>query len=117
MLFEPLEARPKLRASAPHWFEQYAFPCFEGLNPMHDRVEVEHVDALRSLAFEDRAHLGLEQAQLPRVHRAGAIDSDRNLAYTVPHPSGQVEPSPDVAPVGTHPPIVRGRGFGPGPAQ
>jgi hypothetical protein len=41
---------------------------FEGLDLMNNCVEVENVDALRSLAFEDRANLGFEQAQLPRVH-------------------------------------------------
>src|SRR5271154_126147 len=117
MLFEPLEARPEFCTSTSDWVERDRLPCFEGLNRMHDRVEVENVDALRSLTFEDRTNLGLEQAQLPRVYRAGAIDGDRNLTYTFPHHSGQVKPGPDVAAVGTHPAIVRRCGFGPGPAQ
>jgi hypothetical protein len=79
MLFEPLEERPKLCASAPDWVERNTLPCFEGLNRMHDRVEVEHVDALGSLAFEDRAHLGLEEPQLPGVHGTRTVHSDRDF--------------------------------------
>src|SRR5580704_4853191 len=81
-LGEPVEARPKLGASTTHRLEIHTLSHFVGLHVLHHRVEIEDVYALRPLAFEDRAHLGFEPPQLPRVHRAGAIDSDRNLAYT-----------------------------------
>jgi hypothetical protein len=65
MLVEPLEARAKLCASTADWVERNTLACFEGLRLMDDRVEVKDVDALGSLAFEDRTNLGLEEAQLP----------------------------------------------------
>src|SRR5277367_2581522 len=117
MLFEPLEARPKLCASSADWVERNPLAGFKSLDMVNYGVKVENVDALRSLAFEDRANLGFKQAQLPRVHRAGAIDSDRNVAYSFPHHSGEVKPRPNVATVGTHPAIVRRRGLGPSPVK
>src|ERR1700722_17611428 len=106
-LVEPLEARSELRASAANWIKRDPLSGFEGFDLMNDRIEVEDIDALRTLAFEDRANLGFEEAQLPRVHRSGAIDCDRNLTSPFPHHSGQVESGPDMTPVGTHPAIVR----------
>ena len=59
---------PELCASAPDWLKRDALAGFKCLDLMNNRVKVENVDALRSLAFEDRANLGFKQAQLPRVH-------------------------------------------------
>jgi len=44
MLFEPLEARPELCASAADWVERNTLPCFEGLKLMDSRVEVENAN-------------------------------------------------------------------------
>src|SRR5579875_1431317 len=85
VLVQPREAWPKLCASAADWVERNALSGFEGLDLMNDRVEVEDIDALRPLTFKDRTNLSLEEAQLPRVHRARAIDGDRNFAHPFPH--------------------------------
>jgi hypothetical protein len=64
MVVEPLKARPKLCASAADWVERNPLAGIEGLHLMNDRVEVENVDTLRALAFENRANLCLEKIQL-----------------------------------------------------
>ena len=52
------------------------------------------MDTLRPLAFENRTHLGLKEPQLPRIHRAGAIDGDRDLPDALAYHSRQVETLP-----------------------
>jgi hypothetical protein len=42
--------------------------CFVGLNLLNRRVEVENVDPLGPLAFQNRAYFCLKELQLPRVH-------------------------------------------------
>src|SRR5271168_2651015 len=72
-LGEPVEARPKLGASTSSRLEIDTVSCLVRLHLLYRCIEVKDIHELRPLAFEDRAHLGFELPQLPRVHRAGAI--------------------------------------------
>ena len=89
MLGEPFEARPELGASAAYRVKRDPLPCFERFDLMHHRVKVENIDALRSLAFEDRTDLSLKEPQLPGVHGSGTVDCDCDLADTLPDHSGR----------------------------
>ena len=51
------------------------------------------------------------------MDRAGAVDRDRYLSYTLGSDSRQIHSSPDVAPVGPNPAVERRNGVGPGTAQ
>ena len=92
MLLEPLEAWSKLCASTSDWMERNALSIFEGLDLVNDCVKVKNVDALGPLAFEDRANLSLEQAQLARIHgaRSNRQRSQPRLPLPAPLPAGKV---------------------------
>ncbi|HEV2133933.1 MAG TPA: hypothetical protein VGR47_06685 [Terracidiphilus sp.] len=57
MLVELLEARAERRASSAHWAESNPLAGFVDLDFMNLGVKIEHIHALRPLAFEDRARL------------------------------------------------------------
>ncbi len=81
-LIEPLEARFEGSASASNGREAHLFSGFVGVYLLHHGVEVEDMNALRALPFEDGAHLSLKETKLTSAHGAGTVDSDRDLSDT-----------------------------------
>jgi hypothetical protein len=63
MLFQPIEAWTEVGTSAPDGIEMNLFPCLIGLHFVYLGVEVQDVNALWALAFEDRADLSLKETQ------------------------------------------------------
>jgi hypothetical protein len=106
MVIQPLEAWAKIGTSPSHWVKVNRLAGFVCLYLEDRRVKVQDMHTLRPLAFENRTNLGLKESQLPRVHRAGAVDSDRDLPDALAYHSRQVETCPDMAAVGAHPAIV-----------
>lgn len=64
VLIKPFEAWRKLSASTTYWVKRDGLASIERVDLLHDRVEIENIDALRSLTLEDRLDLGLEEPQL-----------------------------------------------------
>ena len=65
---EPFEARPEFRASPAERVESNGLAGFVCLDLLNHRVEVENVNALRTLAFENRPHFGFKEPQLTPAH-------------------------------------------------
>jgi len=74
-------------------------------------IEVEYMHPARPLSFENGANLRLKETQLTRIDRPGAIDGDGDFSSTLRPDTGEIEPSPDVPPIGRHPAVVRRNGF------
>jgi hypothetical protein len=53
MLIQPIEARAEVRPSAANGIEMNLFPCLIGLHFVYLSVEVQDVNALWPLTFED----------------------------------------------------------------
>jgi hypothetical protein len=68
VFLKPIEARTEVCASAANWIEMNLFPGLIGLHFVNLGVEVQDVDALWPLAFEDRADLSLKETQQPAIH-------------------------------------------------
>jgi hypothetical protein len=98
------------------WYEMNRLSGLIGLHIVYLGVEVQNVHALRPLTFEDRANLGLKEAQLAGIDGAGAIDSDGDLPDTLVHNSGQIKSGPDMAAVWPHPDRIGRNGIRPEPA-
>src|SRR5580704_2341463 len=105
LIVEPFEARTEFRSSSADRIEIDAFSGVVCFNVVHLCVEVENVNVFRTLAFKNRTHFSFKKPQLARAHRAGAVDSDRDLTYALAHHSRQIEPCPEVATVRAHPAI------------
>src|ERR1035437_7401276 len=103
MFRSPVEARTEVCASAANGIEMNLLSGLIGFNFVFLCVEVQDMNALWALAFEDRADLSLKEAQQTAIDRAGTIDSDGNLSDALSHDSGKIESIPDVAPVRPHP--------------
>jgi hypothetical protein len=76
VVIEPIKAWAKIGSSASHRAMVDWLAGFVRLHPLHPRIEVQDMYTLRPLAFENRTHLGLKEFELPRIHRAGAVDGD-----------------------------------------
>jgi hypothetical protein len=63
MLNQPVEAWTEVRPSAANGIEMNLLSSLIGLHCVHFCVEVQDMNALRPLAFEDRANLSFKQAQ------------------------------------------------------
>ena len=87
MLIQPLETWAKFGSSATHWVKVDRLAGFVCLNLVDRRIKVQDMHTLRPLAFENRTHLGLEEPQLPRIHRARTVDGDRHLPNALAHHS------------------------------
>jgi hypothetical protein len=70
MFRQPVEARTEVRPSTANGIEMNRLSGLVGFHFVYLGVKVQNVDALRSLAFENRANLSLKQAQLPTIDRA-----------------------------------------------
>jgi hypothetical protein len=70
VLIEPIKTWAKFGAAASHRVKVNRLAGFVRLNVVDRRVKVQDVHTLRPLAFENRTHLGLEEPQLPGIHRA-----------------------------------------------
>jgi hypothetical protein len=99
MLIQPIEVWTEVGSSATDGIEVNGLAGKVRLSLLHFRVEIEDMHTFWPLAFEDRADLRLEEAQLPRIDGTGTIDSDRDFPDALAHDSRQIEPGPDVAPV------------------
>src|ERR1019366_7519673 len=117
MLNQPVEAWTEVRPSAAHGIEMNLLSRLICLHFLYLCVEVQDMNALRPLAFDDRVNLSFKEAQQAGIHRARTIDGDGNLADALPHDSWQVETCPDVAPVRPHPTRISRDGVRPEPAQ
>ena len=67
-IIEPSEARAEFRTSSADRVEINPLSGFVRFNLLHHCVEVENMNTLRPLAFENRTHLGFKEPQLPPVH-------------------------------------------------
>jgi len=117
MFIQPVEAWTEVGPSAADGIEMDLLSGLICLHFVYLCVEVQNVNALRPLAFEDRANLRFKHAQQTGIDRAGAIDSDGNFSDALAHDSRQIEPVPDVAPVWPHPTRIGRDGVRPEPAQ
>ena len=88
-----------------------------GFNFVNLGVEIQDVNALWLLTFEDRARLGLKESQLPRADGAGAVNGNRDLTYALTYDSGQIETRPEMTAVRPHPAVVDRDSVGPETAQ
>ena len=68
VIVEPFEARAEVRPSAANRVEIKALAGFVGFHFLNHCVEVENVNALRTLAFKNRTHFGFKEPQLPPAH-------------------------------------------------
>ena len=68
LLVEPFEARTELRSSSADWVEINALSGFVGLHFLNHRVEVENINAFRTLAFKNGTHFGFKKPQLPPAY-------------------------------------------------
>jgi hypothetical protein len=79
VLIEPIKAWAKFGAPASHRLKVDRLAGRVGLHLVDLCIEVQNMDTLRPLALQNRTHLGLKEFELPRIHRAGAVDGDRDL--------------------------------------
>ena len=68
MLDQPVEAWTKVGPSAADGIEMNLLSSLIGLHFVYLCVEVQDMNALWPLAFEDRANLGFKQAQQAAIH-------------------------------------------------
>jgi hypothetical protein len=70
VFLKPIEARTKVCSSSANGIEVNLLSGLIGFNFVNLGVEVQDVNALWALAFEDRADLSLKETQQPAIHRA-----------------------------------------------
>jgi len=103
MLLQPLETWRKICTASAHGIEMNGLAGLEGIHFVYLGVEVQNVNALRPLPFENRADLSFKESQQTTIDRAGAIYCNGNLSDALAHNSRQIKSVPDVASVGSHP--------------
>ena len=70
VLCQPVEARTEVSSSATNGIEMNGLPGLIGLHFVNLGVEIQDVNALWPLSFEDRADLSLKETQQPAIYRA-----------------------------------------------
>src|SRR6266851_554485 len=117
LLIHPIETWPEIRAASTDGIEAYLLASRVDIDLVHAGVEVEYMHALGPLSFEDGADFRLEERELSRAHRAGAVHGDHDLSDALADDSGKIEPLPDMAAIRPRPGVVGGVCLRPGPAQ
>jgi hypothetical protein len=63
MFRQPIETGPEIRAASAHWIESDLLTGCIDIDPVDTGIEVEHMDTLRPLSFEDGTDLRLEERE------------------------------------------------------